>query len=420
VVRWDVVEGAKVNVTFADGKMTHGGSGSWKVYNADQKKVLEAYGQMEKEALYLFFVKEVQGKEGVLGYMPLQYQAGFIYDDPGATIIAHELAHGAFNLWHTFSSEQFIASQGATANLMDYNNGVELWKHQWQLIDNPKNLWFKAWQDEEEGEMAGNNIYENQNNDGQPVDTVKAAQKVKDLVIVLQERIREYLKNGIDKYQKLAFENEAILSSISQFDPTLGAGGAYKNGTLYVGTRNFKENSTDEDILATLYHEYMHYLNWQFGDRYRMDNLEKGIVHQRRIVCYEERMQAKDEFLEDIYQAFIHEKMRTSDAEIYLDYPAFYKELTDVQKEEIDQYIEEKDLKPEIECVPYDYSPSNYFKDEINAHTETLKAHDANVFKMSDSKISVYHSEINRYTNSYNKAITYEINNNINGDGYDK
>jgi hypothetical protein len=128
------------------------------VYNADQKKVLEAYGQMEKEALYLFFVKEVQGKEGVLGYMPLQYQAGFIYDDPDATIIAHELAHGAFNLWHTFSSEQFIASQGATANLMDYNNGVELWKHQWQLIDNPKNLWFKAWQDEEEGE-ANINIH---------------------------------------------------------------------------------------------------------------------------------------------------------------------------------------------------------------------------------------------------------------------
>ncbi|MDR0573556.1 MAG: AHH domain-containing protein, partial [Tannerella sp.] len=109
----------------------------------------------DKEALYLFFVDKVTGKEGdYAGYMPLQYQSGFIYDNPSAMIIAHELAHGAFTLYHTFSSDQFIASQGATANLMDYTNGTELWKHQWQLISNPKNLWFKSWQEEEEGEAA--------------------------------------------------------------------------------------------------------------------------------------------------------------------------------------------------------------------------------------------------------------------------
>jgi hypothetical protein len=154
VVKWEVVEGRKINVTFANGQLTHGGSGAWKVYNADQKKVIEAYGEAEDKALYLFFVDGVQGKEGVRGYMPLQYQHGFIYDNPDAALIAHELAHGAFALYHTFSSERFIAPQGATANLMDYNNGAELWKHQWHLISDPKNLWFKSWQDEEEGEAA--------------------------------------------------------------------------------------------------------------------------------------------------------------------------------------------------------------------------------------------------------------------------
>jgi hypothetical protein len=67
--------------------------------------------------------------------------------------IAHELAHGAFNLLHTFSTP-YIAAEGATSNLMDYNQNVELWKHQWKLISDPKNLWFKAWQEEEEGEMV--------------------------------------------------------------------------------------------------------------------------------------------------------------------------------------------------------------------------------------------------------------------------
>jgi predicted chitinase len=155
VVSWDVSVGKKVNVTFPAGQMRHGGSGAFSVYNADQKSVLKAFGEMDKESLYLFFVEKVTGKEGdYAGYMPLQYQSGFIYDNPSATIIAHELAHGAFNLWHTFSSEQFIASQGATSNLLDYADGRELWKHQWALISDPQRLWFKSWQDEEEGEAS--------------------------------------------------------------------------------------------------------------------------------------------------------------------------------------------------------------------------------------------------------------------------
>jgi predicted SprT family Zn-dependent metalloprotease len=294
---------------------------------------------------------------------------------------------------------------------MGYNDQHHLAKFQWDIIHERSGE--TEFESSEEAMMMGNN-------DEQPIDTVKATKKVKDLVTVLQERIREYLKNSTDKYQKLALENEAILSSISQFDPTIGAGGMYKNGKLYVGTRNFKENSNDEDILSTVYHEYMHYLNWQFGGRYRMADLEKGIVYSTPISCFEERMQTDDEFLDDAYQKFQYSKVGTLDAAIYIDYPIFYKELNAVQKKEVDDYIKEKDLKPKVKCIPYDYSPSNYFKDEINAHTETLEAHDANVFKMSDGKISIYHSEINRYTNSYNKAKAYEINNNINNDGYEK
>jgi hypothetical protein len=155
VVSWDVSVGQGVAVAFPEGQMRHGGSGAGKVYNADQKAVLKAFGEMDRDALYLFFVDRVTGKEGdYAGYMPLQYQGGFIYDSPAVSVIAHELAHGAFTLEHTFGNNPFIASQGATANLMDYAGGAELWKHQWLLISNPKNLWFKSWQEEEEGEAA--------------------------------------------------------------------------------------------------------------------------------------------------------------------------------------------------------------------------------------------------------------------------
>jgi len=89
----------------------------------------------------------------VVGYMPLQRQVGFIYDSPNLFIIAHELGHGAFNLRHTFSPENFIAAERTTQNLMDYNGGTELWAHQWEFIRDPQNIWFAWAQDEGEGEM---------------------------------------------------------------------------------------------------------------------------------------------------------------------------------------------------------------------------------------------------------------------------
>jgi len=96
----------------------------------------------------------VKGKTGdVAGFMPLQRQAGFIYDSPNLFVIAHELAHGAFNLRHTFSPEELIAAENTTQNLMDYKGGSELWKHQWELIRDPENMLFAWAQDEREGEM---------------------------------------------------------------------------------------------------------------------------------------------------------------------------------------------------------------------------------------------------------------------------
>ena len=99
--------------------------------------------------------------------MPLQRQVGFIYDSPNLFIIAHELGHGAFNLRHTFSPESFIAAERTTQNLLDYPStgvtvslsncsgqaGTELWKHQWEFIRDPQNIWFAWAQEESKGEM---------------------------------------------------------------------------------------------------------------------------------------------------------------------------------------------------------------------------------------------------------------------------
>jgi len=138
-------------------------------------------------------VEGVEDKGGdVAGYMPLQRQVGFIYDSPNLFIIAHELGHGAFNLRHTFSPESFIAAERTTQNLMDYNGGTELWKHQWEFIRDPQNIWFAWAQDEGEGEMI---ISKN------AIETIKAANELLKSSIEVSEnwKTEESISIQLDK-----------------------------------------------------------------------------------------------------------------------------------------------------------------------------------------------------------------------------
>ena len=66
------------------------------------------------------------------------------------------IAHGAFRLWHTFSSENlYTAQQGTTRNLMDYNGtNSELYKYQWDYIHNPQEGIVRWLVDDDEGELA--------------------------------------------------------------------------------------------------------------------------------------------------------------------------------------------------------------------------------------------------------------------------
>ncbi|MEQ8581075.1 MAG: hypothetical protein RIC30_08710, partial [Marinoscillum sp.] len=94
------------------------------------------------------------------GFMPFKRQYGYIWTGSTGDLprtIAHELAHGAFRLRHTFSPEAFIATQGSTDNLMDYSSSgagssgaTHLYKHQWDNVHNPEGV--TSWlQDDEEG-----------------------------------------------------------------------------------------------------------------------------------------------------------------------------------------------------------------------------------------------------------------------------
>jgi hypothetical protein len=115
------------------------------------------YGN-DKNTLYLFFINHPNPDKA--GFMPVAGDHGFIFNfgedyRTNYEILAHELAHGAFNLRHPFSPKStYQLPRGSTDNLMDYGvpeQGTGLWKYQWDLIHNPENVLLAHAESEEEG-----------------------------------------------------------------------------------------------------------------------------------------------------------------------------------------------------------------------------------------------------------------------------
>jgi len=78
---------------------------------------------------------------GLLGEMPRGKNIGYLFTStPSATVVAHELGHGAFALEHSFEGNAQLA-QGTSACLMDYNNGTELYKGKyWDYVHDPTTI----------------------------------------------------------------------------------------------------------------------------------------------------------------------------------------------------------------------------------------------------------------------------------------
>jgi hypothetical protein len=117
-------------------------------YTTEMNHIIRDYASKEStnaDDHYLFLVPRSESHE-LNGVNLYQHQAGFIFMEKLATlenfnwVIAHEIGHGAFRLYHTFDDEP--ASKTKTDNLMDYTFsylgvGTGLYKFQWDRIHEP-------------------------------------------------------------------------------------------------------------------------------------------------------------------------------------------------------------------------------------------------------------------------------------------
>jgi hypothetical protein len=149
-----------------DEKLDDGESGLFTNYTREMKAAIQALEQRgtEQETFYVFLAGQAKSSSDKLGYMPRKRRFGFIFSpvqkDPEklAHTLAHELAHGAFRLEHTFK-EYPALSKGSTDNLMDYPAGSRLYKHQWDYIHDPVAM--VGWaQDEGDSEYVQEDVIE--------------------------------------------------------------------------------------------------------------------------------------------------------------------------------------------------------------------------------------------------------------------
>ncbi|MGM0582256.1 MAG: fibronectin type III domain-containing protein [Bacteroidota bacterium] len=142
VTRWEVTTHQGVEYDFGE-DFDNGVSGMLSNYTAHMRRVKRRFGNensIDNKTYYLFVVPGQTEDPSKQAFMPRKKQSGFLFAENmqnlGAqgwvTVLAHELAHGAFRLEHHANAS------GNTDNLMDYAQGTFLHKHQWDMIHDPE------------------------------------------------------------------------------------------------------------------------------------------------------------------------------------------------------------------------------------------------------------------------------------------
>lgn len=161
-VSWSVSIKSSFNYSLSPNGLQAADAGLMSKYSPEMRALRDAYRNADttydKQAYYVFVVNNFSDPN-IKGYMVRGRALGFVASTGLATemvrTIAHELAHGAFGLEHTFPTIQKSSSD----NLLDYKQGTELSKVQWEEMQSNKPIisWFDTEEDASFYENLANN-----------------------------------------------------------------------------------------------------------------------------------------------------------------------------------------------------------------------------------------------------------------------
>ena len=129
-----------------------------KAINSTYNTYASSQNTYDNTRMYVFVLPEDKAPyENQIGDMPLGKQWGYLFvnnfgSDEHYRTLSHELGHGKTELEHTFAGDNpaHRIEKGKTNNLMDYSNGTDLVRFQWEAIHNPAIIG-KVFQSDEDG-----------------------------------------------------------------------------------------------------------------------------------------------------------------------------------------------------------------------------------------------------------------------------
>ncbi|WP_144280844.1 fibronectin type III domain-containing protein [Chryseobacterium echinoideorum] len=137
----------KIGVTFnvtKDPVLDISGVVNGDTINSEDAELMSTYSPQQQQinalykgtdARYVLFVTDKKSSTGQKGYMRLNGQFGYLYNNAQDKTGAHELGHGVFKLEHPWKA--YGTTQSATPLLMDYSTGEELSHLDWKQINDP-------------------------------------------------------------------------------------------------------------------------------------------------------------------------------------------------------------------------------------------------------------------------------------------
>lgn len=150
---WSVTTAANFTFNLGNDGLESADAKLMSKYSQEMRTLRNAFKNFDtlydKEAYYLFIVPSFND-QNLKGYMVRGRAVGFISAYATTKEIAHELAHGAFALEHTFPQIE----KSTCTNLMDYTNGIQLVNEQWKRVQNYTSS-FNWLDNEEDGSYLG-------------------------------------------------------------------------------------------------------------------------------------------------------------------------------------------------------------------------------------------------------------------------
>lgn len=218
-----------------------------------------------------------------------------------------------------------------------------------------------------------------------------------------QNEERGYVEGALRHLDFLKIENIVFKMSI----------GVITTGS-YTGKLNveYPEKSSKDDIKITLFHEYLHHVNYMekiFVYRYTNEALRQ--IYFEMDDCYT----FKEPTIEDVYNDYLIEKQLSSDDWV----KNHFNELDSDKKKIILKFKEDNKENYTQKCHYGQYKPSNYFRDEYTIYSICLKEEN-NLFKASEMKLKNYKEMKDNYSEAINTSTHYEKKKNYDSTGFKK